>query len=209
LATEKPGIMKGNLLSMIFVDQHKTGGLETADPKAEVLSIYDRYVEAFKKGAYNIVREDYDIYSQELIPRKYFSGGVTFGDAAQVMEIRHETPGIRLTGLHSVAVALNGVGDAAMAGRKNSRDFTGNDGRTYRVGQDGNIRRVVDRRDLLKFFGAATVTAAAGSLVVSRLLDNTVGKQAVQPGPSALTQASGERPHGSWTPAPWNRSSMK
>jgi hypothetical protein len=91
---EKPGIMKGNLLSLIFVNQHKTGGLETADPKAEVRSIYDRYFEAFKKGAYNIIREDYDIYSQELIPRKYFSGGMTFSlkeiDAA--MSIRKGRP---------------------------------------------------------------------------------------------------------------------
>ncbi len=76
-----------HILSDIFIDRQKTIGNETDDPKAEIGSIYDTYVEAFKKGAYNLVKEEYDLYSQELIPRKYFSGGLLL-DPSQALDIR-------------------------------------------------------------------------------------------------------------------------
>ena len=38
--------------------------------------IYNQYVQAFKEGVYDFVREEYDDYSQEIIPGKYFSGGI-------------------------------------------------------------------------------------------------------------------------------------
>src|SRR3989338_1386122 len=37
--------------------------------------IYQQYIEAFKQGVYNYIKEDYDPYMQKNIPRKYFSGG--------------------------------------------------------------------------------------------------------------------------------------
>ncbi|NTV30064.1 MAG: hypothetical protein HGA80_08305, partial [Candidatus Omnitrophica bacterium] len=37
--------------------------------------IWQKYVEAFRKGAYNFIREEYDPVTQETLPRKYFSGG--------------------------------------------------------------------------------------------------------------------------------------
>lgn len=75
MQTLSDGRLKGHPLSMIFVDKKKTGGIETPDPKGEIDSIYSRYVEAFHKGVYNMIREDNDIYTNEPIPRKYFSGG--------------------------------------------------------------------------------------------------------------------------------------
>ena len=80
IRTDSVSKPKGHILSLLFVDQKKTGGIETDNPKAEITSIYDHYVEAFKAGAYNLIREDYDAYSQEAIPRKYFSGGAEFTD---------------------------------------------------------------------------------------------------------------------------------
>jgi hypothetical protein len=106
---EKPGFVKGNILSMIFVNQHKTGGLETADPRAEVRTIYDRYVEAFRKGAYDLIREDYDLYSQELIPRKYFSGGLDFSqkNLDGAMETRIGSPAADARNFRAVATKLD------------------------------------------------------------------------------------------------------
>jgi len=43
----------------------------------DVELIYQRYLKAFKKGVYNYIKEDIDPATQEIIPRKYFSGGVT------------------------------------------------------------------------------------------------------------------------------------
>ncbi|MBF0511852.1 MAG: hypothetical protein HQL13_05940 [Candidatus Omnitrophica bacterium] len=38
--------------------------------------IYERYLQAFKKGVFNYIKEDHDLLTQEIIPRKYFSGGM-------------------------------------------------------------------------------------------------------------------------------------
>ena len=38
--------------------------------------IYQQYLQAFKKGVFNYIKEESDSLTQETIPRKYFSGGV-------------------------------------------------------------------------------------------------------------------------------------
>ena len=42
----------------------------------DVELIYQRYLQAFKKGVYNYIKEEQDPLTQQTIPRKYFSGGV-------------------------------------------------------------------------------------------------------------------------------------
>ena len=43
---------------------------------------------AFKKGVYNYIKEEQDSLTQEIIPRKYFSGGVNFfGDLAMITTV--------------------------------------------------------------------------------------------------------------------------
>ena len=44
----------------------------------DVAFIYQSYLQAFKKGVYNYVKEEADPTTQETMPRKYFSGGATF-----------------------------------------------------------------------------------------------------------------------------------
>ena len=62
------------LLSHIYVDKNKVAGVDVKDKQIKQ-KIYDQYIEAFKKGVYSYIKEDYDSTSQEIIPRKYFSGG--------------------------------------------------------------------------------------------------------------------------------------
>jgi hypothetical protein len=57
------------------VDKNKTAGIDVEDKQIKE-KIYQQYVESFKKGVYNFIREDYDPGSQSIIPRKYFSGGM-------------------------------------------------------------------------------------------------------------------------------------
>ncbi|MBF0490315.1 MAG: hypothetical protein HQL15_06795 [Candidatus Omnitrophica bacterium] len=45
----------------------------------DVESIYQRYLQAFKKGTYNYIKEEIDPSTQQLMPRKYFSGGIAWG----------------------------------------------------------------------------------------------------------------------------------
>ncbi|MEI8012700.1 MAG: hypothetical protein WCI27_09540, partial [Candidatus Omnitrophota bacterium] len=58
-----------------YLDQNKVTGVNIDDPK-ESEKIWSQYVESFKKGAYNYIRDEYDSATQEMIPRKYFAGGV-------------------------------------------------------------------------------------------------------------------------------------
>ncbi len=67
--------LKETLLGQVYVDQKKTKGVEV-DDKTINEKIYNQYVESFKKGVYNYIKEDYDPQTQAIIPRKYFSGGV-------------------------------------------------------------------------------------------------------------------------------------
>ncbi|MBF0122759.1 MAG: protein phosphatase 2C domain-containing protein, partial [Candidatus Omnitrophica bacterium] len=69
--------IKESIVSKVYVDQNKVSGVKINDPKMSD-RIWAQYVEAFKKGAYSYVKEEQDPLTQEILPRKYFSGGVTF-----------------------------------------------------------------------------------------------------------------------------------
>ncbi|HBR14821.1 MAG TPA: hypothetical protein DD723_04665, partial [Candidatus Omnitrophica bacterium] len=69
--------IKNSLLSKVYVDKNKITGVDLEDRTMKE-QIYDRYMKAYKKGVYDYIKEDYDAASQEVIPRKYFSGGEVF-----------------------------------------------------------------------------------------------------------------------------------
>lgn len=67
--------LQQTLLGQVYADKGKVKGVETAD-KGDNEKIYDQYVEAFKKGVFDFIKKDYDEKMRQIIPRKYFSGGV-------------------------------------------------------------------------------------------------------------------------------------
>ena len=73
-------------------------GVNIDDPK-ETQRIYQRYLQAFKKGVYNYIKEEQDSLTQQSIPRKYFSGG--FGLVLNNTEFSQ-----RLTISHSFSKAM-------------------------------------------------------------------------------------------------------
>ncbi len=77
LATWYKKKIKDSLLAQVYSDKNKTEGINTDDPE-EKQKIYQQYLQAFKKGVYNYIKEDIDPVTQEEIPRKYFSGGMQF-----------------------------------------------------------------------------------------------------------------------------------
>lgn len=86
LATWYKRKIKDSLLGTVYVDRQKTGGVDIADRQMPE-KIWERYVEAFKRGAFNVIKEERDEISDELIPRKYFSGGETFAGLDQAMTV--------------------------------------------------------------------------------------------------------------------------
>ncbi len=74
LATWYKRALKNSLLGQIYGDRSKVKGLDH-DP-AENQKIYEQYVAAFRQGAFNMIKEDVDALTQEVVPRQYFSGGL-------------------------------------------------------------------------------------------------------------------------------------
>jgi len=84
LATWYKKKMRESILAQFYEDKKKIKGLSypiyknmsssnalIGDPQ----HIYQQYLKAFKKGAYNYIKEDLDPVTQNTVPRKYFSGG--------------------------------------------------------------------------------------------------------------------------------------
>ncbi len=76
LATWYKKKIKDSILEQVYADKNKTAGVQYASSVNDVEAIYQRYLQAFKKGAYNYIKEEINPVTQETVPRKYFSGGV-------------------------------------------------------------------------------------------------------------------------------------
>lgn len=115
--------IKNTLLSQIYVDRNKISGIETDDQKIKE-KIYERYIEAFKAGVYNVIKEEYDPASQEVIPRKYFSGGIKGdveigkADLAMMTRTQVKNPSLLEIRIQSQGVQSKTPTDAAMTAEK-------------------------------------------------------------------------------------------
>jgi len=81
LATWYKKRIKDSILLQVYENKNKIAGVNTDDPQ-EKQKIYERYLQAFKKGVFNYIKEEVNPAlankEQEMLPRKYFSGGVNY-----------------------------------------------------------------------------------------------------------------------------------
>jgi hypothetical protein len=77
LATWYKNNLRQSLLGQNYVNQGKVEGIQLNDPTMKE-KIYQQYLDAFKKGAFDLMKEEYDPSTQEVITRKYISGGADF-----------------------------------------------------------------------------------------------------------------------------------
>ncbi len=75
LATWYKKKIKDSILTVVYANKNKIQGITIATPGV-VEGIYQRYLQAFKKGAYNFIKEEIDPVTHQPVPRKYFSGGM-------------------------------------------------------------------------------------------------------------------------------------
>lgn len=68
--------LKDSLLGQVYADTSKVQGIALNDPEMKE-RIYQQYLTAYKNGVFNYIREELDPASQEMLPRKYFAGGIT------------------------------------------------------------------------------------------------------------------------------------
>ncbi len=76
-----------SMLIQRYADSGRIDGVDLDDP-AEKEKIYAEYLAAFKKGVFNFIREDTEPLTQQVIPRKYFSGGVDNAMIAQAIQVK-------------------------------------------------------------------------------------------------------------------------
>ena len=86
LATWYKRALKESLLGKIYADRAKVAGVNQNPANNE--KIYQQYLTAFKKGVYNYIKEDVDKYTNQIIPRKYFSGGFEKSKINEAMVVR-------------------------------------------------------------------------------------------------------------------------
>ncbi len=91
----------------------------------DVELIYQRYLQAFKKGAYNYIKEEYEPLTQETVPRKYFSGGTNFNNAAMAVfkEVSVFPQSNQGSNLAMVSMQANPLPGMAMSPRKSKNQF--------------------------------------------------------------------------------------
>ncbi len=92
LATWYKQNLKQSLLTQSFADQNKVSGIDLSDKNIPE-KIYNQYLEAFKQGASATIKEEYDPKTQEVISKRYITGGadlaMTVGNKATMITPRH------------------------------------------------------------------------------------------------------------------------
>ena len=122
--------LKDAIITQIYGNQSKVKvGVNQNDPKANE-AIFQRYLQAYKKGVFNYIKEDVDQISKEPISKKYFSGGLQVypgGDPSRVIHRHQAWPGdSAMTGdIFDVNVHTSVKTDAAMGTQTASQNLLG------------------------------------------------------------------------------------
>lgn len=142
LATWYKKNLKQSLLGQVYVDRGKTEGVSHHDPKAKE-SIYNQYLEAFKKGA-DAIQEEYDPATQEVITRKYISGGMDLAQLGEKVQGVTELPR-SLEGSNNVRVQLGSVDRGKNAGSINPDAAMAVEGRMDQIADEilGDVHKSV------------------------------------------------------------------
>ena len=85
LATWFKRNLKESMFGRIYLDQNKIEGVDVDDKEVKE-KIYQEYLKAFKDGVYDYIKEEYDYTTQQIIPRKYFSGGTVLTKVGNIVE---------------------------------------------------------------------------------------------------------------------------
>jgi len=84
LATWYKNALRASILNKVYADQKKTKGVDDTN-KEDIELIYHQYLKAFKKGAFDYIKDDLDLSTGQSIPRKYFSGGFSAAMTSKVL----------------------------------------------------------------------------------------------------------------------------
>ncbi|MDP8264788.1 MAG: hypothetical protein P9M12_04840 [Candidatus Aceula lacicola] len=142
LATWFKNTLKSSILNQKYSNQAKISGVDVEDKEIRE-KIYNQYLDAFKKGVCDFVKVEYDQYEKRNVPRKYFSGGMSFlGNTQKAIvptnDIRQATGSASPVKLRHVSSTL-----------KNSSLLIG---RANKISEELNEKMALYVRDVLKIY---------------------------------------------------------
>ncbi len=88
LATWYKKKIKDSIISQVYSNKNKIQGININNPK-EKDKIYQQYLQSFKKGIYNYIKEETNLLTNQSVSRKYFSGGASLYATEHVMTTVH------------------------------------------------------------------------------------------------------------------------
>ncbi len=133
LATWYKKKIKDSILNKVYADKNKVSGIglgtdaeklgtdtnfrfDSSNKKLvsvpnfsvpiNVEHIYQQYLQAFKKGVYNYIKEEQDPITQQIIPRKYFSGGFGFNTIDSAMSVTRNSAIVSMLGVGAMTVGV-------------------------------------------------------------------------------------------------------
>ena len=148
--------LKQALLNQVYTNRSKVNGVNVDDPSIKE-QIYQQYLKAYKKGVFNYIKEEVDQTNQQVVPRKYFSGGLTPVTRTQpatpdeAMQAFSSMPGenFRVSGLTQGAVGLPVINpDAAMSAELKEKLAVGYGGVGLRGMEDRIEQGVFNERQM-------------------------------------------------------------
>ncbi|MBF0387531.1 MAG: hypothetical protein HQL20_06710 [Candidatus Omnitrophica bacterium] len=193
LATWFKKSLKDSLLGQAYADQDKSNGIAIADPQLAKEEIYNKYLEAFKVGVFNYIKDEADSVTDDSLPRKYFSGGYDLGEkvapqnvlmaaARRVWGNKNKLAG--LTFLSVLLMAPSAFGRGAEDLMKHSPD-NGKASKVAFMGQPG--KALLRAGDIRQGAGAAALQAAKSRASSS----SNVALAAVQDAPATVASSTG------------------
>lgn len=93
LATWYKKALKESILSQVYANQGKVAGVDSNPRRNE--EVYQQYLNTFKKGLYNYVKEEVDPATKSRVARKYFSGGFERGVDVDIVTDKDMSPAMR------------------------------------------------------------------------------------------------------------------
>jgi hypothetical protein len=107
--------IKDSILEQVYADKNKIQGLVIPakagiQNKNNVEYIYKQYLQAFKKGVYNYIKEELDPSTQQPIPRKYFSGGASMYITTDILDTTASSAMVtqgNTSGLETIAMRMD------------------------------------------------------------------------------------------------------
>jgi len=106
--------LKSSILNSVYIGQDKTAGVSVEDTNLKE-KIYQQYLRAYKKGVYNLIKEDAEPDTQTMVPHKYFSGGVVMPETTWAMIAPSNSIPSSTHAFSDVRVRLGAINDAMTA----------------------------------------------------------------------------------------------